>query len=229
MAAASKAGWRLLCGTPAYDAAGRGTAGVAILTRWPATLASKGSGQQAGRWVSAMVHRPHSRPFEVLNLYLPANNQGDAQTMAETLLAEAATRGEQRMLIGDWNLTPFQEPIQTVHRNGALHLADDLLGPALLNTTTRSSQAGRFIDFALCSSPPAPTARGQVVADISDHDLVWYDLDFQGDFEPSLCSAPKRRLQATHAVQPEQWEQIFRRKFSSGMCTSKMLKRLGKC
>ena len=209
MAAASKAGWKLLCGTPAYDTAGRGTAGVAILTRWPATLAGKGSGQQAGRWMAAMVHRPHSRPFEVLNLYLPANNQGDAQTMAETLLAEAATRGEQRMLIGDWNLTPFQEPIQTVHRNGALHLADDLLGPALLNTTTRSSQAGRFIDFALCSSPLAPTARGQVVADISDHDLVWYDLDFQGDFEPSLCSPPKRRLQATHAVQPEQWEQIF--------------------
>ncbi|CAE7714814.1 Pol, partial [Symbiodinium sp. KB8] len=145
VAAARKAGWKLLVGSPAVDSTGRGTAGVAVLTQWPVAVGFISDGDQAGRWMTVFVHRPRFRPFEVVNLYLPASDKGQAQAMANQILQDAAARGTARFVIGDWNLTPWEEPVQTTHRCGALHLADDLLG--------------------------------QVVTGISDHDLVWYDLE----------------------------------------------------
>ena len=209
VAAARKAGWKLLVGSPAVDSTGRGTAGVAVLTQWPVAVGFISDGDQAGRWMTVFVHRPRFRPFEVVNLYLPASDKGQAQAMANQILQDAAARGTARFVIGDWNLTPWEEPVQTTHRCGALHLADDLLGPELVNTTTRTNHAGRHIDFALCSTELAPISRGQVVTGISDHDLVWYDLELSAHLEPALHVAPKRKLQATQPVSQDTWEGLF--------------------
>ena len=37
-AVAKSAGWNLICSKPAYDVGGTGTAGVAILSRWPCEI-----------------------------------------------------------------------------------------------------------------------------------------------------------------------------------------------
>ena len=111
VAAARKAGWQLLVGSPSLDFTGRGTAGVAVVTQWPVAFGLKSDGDQAGRWMTVMVHGPRFGPFEIVNFYFPASDKGQAQAMADQLVqAAAARRGAARFVVGDWNLAPWEEP-----------------------------------------------------------------------------------------------------------------------
>ena len=49
--AARKAGYNLLSSTLLYDVAGHGTAGVVVLSKWPAEIFEQAESLSTGRWI----------------------------------------------------------------------------------------------------------------------------------------------------------------------------------
>ena len=151
--AAASAGWNLVCSSPSYNKAERGYAGVAFLSRWPLQMLEQASGIDTARWMTIRGHRPNSPPFELTNLYLHSGDKRAAAHLAASILESCLTRGNDSILIGDWNLTPREEPIFSSVLSGAVHLGDDILGPDVEISTRHG---GRHIDYCLHTVNFAP-------------------------------------------------------------------------
>ena len=82
-------------------------------------------------------------------------------------------RGEDRIFIRDWNLTPSEEPVFSAVLSGGLHLGDDLLGPSGEGIATR--KGGRHIDYCL-HSVGFLSFRRQQSRGVAGHDLVFLRL-----------------------------------------------------
>ena len=90
------------------------------------------------------VHRPRHRPFEITNVYLHPGNKAKAADLATSVFIDSLLRGEDRLIIGDFNLAPFEEPIFSTVLGGALHMADQVDSTANTHFSTRTD--GRYID-----------------------------------------------------------------------------------
>jgi endonuclease/exonuclease/phosphatase family metal-dependent hydrolase len=200
--AAASAGWNLVCSSPSYNKAERGYAGVAFLSRWPLQMLEQASGIDTARWMTIRGHRPNSPPFELTNLYLHSGDKRAAAHLAASILESCLTRGNDSILIGDWNLTPREEPIFSSVLSGAVHLGDDILGPDVEISTRHG---GRHIDYCLHTVNFAPFHRGQ---ETGDHDLVFFGFQI-GRLEPCFRKNPFAKLQLQEAVSEEEWIRLF--------------------
>ena len=202
---AHRAGYNLLCSTPVFDTAGRGTSGVAVLCNWPVELYEQASGADTGRWMTVKVHRPRHRPFEITNVYLHSGNKTKAADLATSVLTDTALRGEDRLIIGDFNLTPFEEPIFSTVLGGALHMADHVDSAANTSFTTRTD--GRYIDYCVHSFGMHPCARLQKPG-VADHDLIIYDFSSLS-LETTFAKPALGKIGVTEQVSTETWISSF--------------------
>ena len=92
------------------------------------------------------MHRPHQRPFNLVNRYLHASDRASAVQLADSLFRLLHQSGEDCLFIGDWNNTPEQQPAVGPLQNGSLHAADDVAGSSCVTIPTRTD--GRHIDYA---------------------------------------------------------------------------------
>ena len=125
-----------------------------------------------------------------------------AAHLAASILESCLTRGNDSILIGDWNLTPREEPIFSSVLSGAVHLGDDILGPDVEISTRHG---GRHIDYCLHTVNFAPFHRGQ---ETGDHDLVFFGFQI-GRLEPCFRKNPFAKLQLQEAVSEEEWIRLF--------------------
>ena len=208
--AAKRSGWQFFASPCAMNNAGAPTAGVAILSKWPVDKyvlpdPSCVLRAQQGRWQIMRVHRPGSRPFLCVNLYLHASDKMQARNLGKSLFEAIAVSGEDCIFIGDWNCTAEEEPVCSVLRSGCLHMADDVAGIETLAIPTHDK--GRHIDFALHSIGLVPCARSQS-AGIADHCAVMYDFAVAG-LEPCFKVPPPKTLKAKEPVEQERWDASF--------------------
>ena len=222
-ALARKHHWHLHVSDPVFDASGRVTSGVGFLARWPLKVFDNPpliipdeyaesfppGTLDCGRVIWAKVHRPGTRPFELVNMYLHAADSTAANALGKAVMLTAAARGEDRILLGDWNRTPFQEPAAPALASGCMRAADDLVGLETIQST-RSLHAGRYIDYALYQGNVVLTSREQHthLSGCFDHDLIVYELASQA-IEPvyRMPSAPP--IRETEKVTADLWDAVW--------------------
>ena len=209
--AARRAGWHFVGSPCSFNAHGAPNSGVGVLSRWPIDLKKlpeQNQGilkQNSARWQVLRVHRPHQRPFDLVNLYLHASDKASACELADSLFRVIQKSGEDCLFIGDWNNTPEQPPAVGPLQNGSLHLADEVAGSSCINSPTR--QDGRHIDYALHSFRLVPHSRSQY-SGVADHDLVLYQFSMC-EIEASRFVAPARNLLEVHQVSSETFLEHF--------------------
>ena len=87
--------------------------GVAVFSRWPVEAMDREEivhEDAACRVVVLKVFKPHSAPFIVYCIYLHSSDAGAAVSLGEAVLQHAASRTEEKIIIGDWNRLPTQQP-----------------------------------------------------------------------------------------------------------------------
>jgi hypothetical protein len=180
---AREKGWMLTLGETALSVDGRTHAGVAILAKWEVeafrapVLRDSAVDISKGRHLWARVHRPGERPLDLVGVYLNSHCSVEAVELGEAILEAAAQRGEERMIIGDWNRTPFQSPAVGTLATGGLSAADEVVGLESISCTRHGKDGtdGRFIDYALVSRSVRVLHREQRRG-VADHDLVAYGI-----------------------------------------------------
>ncbi|CAE7800881.1 pol, partial [Symbiodinium sp. CCMP2456] len=166
-----------------------------------------------GRGSAVRLHRPVGRPIMLLNLYLPAASEVLAAKLLDDVFSFAAARGDETILLGDFNLPPDRAPIADARAAGFWRLADETVeGDIPLRPTRRDEHGqptGRCVDFAL-STVGVPALDRQQTPGPADHDLVSYSFSLEKDTR-ELPRAPSRRPLPADLppVTTEAWEQAW--------------------
>lgn len=114
-------------------------------------------------------------------------------------------RGEDRLIIGDFNLAPFEEPIFSTVLGGALHMADQVDSTANTHFSTRTD--GRYIDYCVRSFGMQPCARLQQPG-VADHDLIIYDFSSFA-LETTFAKPALGKIGIIEQVPTETWIDTF--------------------
>ncbi|CAE7223538.1 unnamed protein product [Symbiodinium sp. CCMP2456] len=148
-----------------------------------------------GRGSAVRLHRPVGRPIMLLNLYLPAASEVLAAKLLDDVFSFAAARGDETILLGDFNLPPDRAPIADARAAGFWRLADKTRGTFLCGPHAGMSTVNLQADQA-----PGP----------ADHDLVAYSFSLAKDTR-ELPRAPSRRPLPADLppVTAEAWEQAW--------------------
>ena len=126
-AEALKPPWTAKVGLPAADAAGRPCGGVLILGRLAMTaVESEGTPLDVHQERVAVVRlrRHKGRALDVACVYLDASDVGAREELAEAVAAFLASRGNEYLILGDWNCEPTETPTSDLLASGGLHLLD---------------------------------------------------------------------------------------------------------
>ncbi|CAE7271763.1 unnamed protein product, partial [Symbiodinium sp. CCMP2456] len=188
--------------------------GTAILSRLPVMPFALPEGLlPVGRGSAVRLHRPVGRPIILLNLYLPAASEALAAKLLDDVFSFAAARGDETILLGDFNLPPDRAPIADARAAGFWRLADETVeGDIPLRPTRRDEHGqptGRCVDFAL-STVGVPALDRQQAPGPADHDLVSYSFSLAKDIRELPRAPARRRLPADlPPVTAEAWEQAW--------------------
>lgn len=202
-AAAAFAGWTVYFGEPMLSAAGIPVGGVAIFTKWPCEFLAielKDELDAAKRTIAVKAYRPELPPLLVYNLYLDASDTTAAALLGDRIFEAAAKRAEDKVIVGDWNRTPWQTPATTALATGTWKCSDE-------ERSTPTRHEGRLIDFMVHLGVDI-TSRWQIVTK-SDHDMVCYGIGI-GKVPPTFKRGPTRELRSSgYVVTEADWKKCF--------------------
>ena len=205
---AKDAGWDVVFGEPCVSASGAPINGVAIFSRWPCEhMELHGLGDEnprdRQRAVGMHLYRPEAPTLKLVAIYLDASDASEADRVGSRVIDCMMKIGGDKLLIGDFNRTPLQQPAARVLASGAWHLADGCVEQDLC---TRKN--GRWIDFGVHSFNVDIKARSQWDGR-GDHDIIAYDV-FTGKPPPTKSFAPTATMRKTgDTISTEDWEYEF--------------------
>eukprot|EP00439_Symbiodinium_sp_Y106_P072455 s897_g13.t1 len=205
------AGWNCVLGSQAVAATGQVQYGTAILSRLPVLpFALPADLLPDGRGSAVRLHRPSGRPVLLINVYLPAASEAQAAGLLDEVFCFVASKGDEAVLLGDFNLPPDRAPVVDARAVGTWRLAEETVaGDVPPQPTRRDEQGqpiGRCIDFAL-STVGVPALDRQQTPGPADHDLISYTFSIAKD-RRELPRAPLRRPApcTPAAVTAQAWE-----------------------
>eukprot|EP00928_Gymnodinium_smaydae_P065478 TRINITY_DN4861_c0_g1_i1.p2 TRINITY_DN4861_c0_g1~~TRINITY_DN4861_c0_g1_i1.p2 ORF type:complete len:1358 (-),score=164.81 TRINITY_DN4861_c0_g1_i1:1259-5332(-) len=181
----ARLGWhRFLPSDVVTDAAGKPTAGVAIVSKFPCRRVPIPP-CAAGRAVACRIQGLDGS-FILVGFYGHAK---DTAACNETLMQLAkfyTQHGEQVLIAGDFNLEPGDGAVCELVRSGQFHLLDDSFDACERLPT---SSAGRTIDYGIATLEPAAAVKSRrQLPGVADHHAVCYGLDVA----PHLPSLSRR-------------------------------------
>ena len=156
------AGWHCALGSQAVAAT------AAILSRLPVMPFALPAGLLPdGRGSAVRLHRPTGRPILLIHVYLLAASETQAVGLLDEVFCFVASKGDEAVLLGDFNLPPDRAPVVDARAVGTWRLADETVaGDVPLQPTRRDDQGqptGRCIDYALSTVGVANRRRGLLI------------------------------------------------------------------
>ena len=176
--------------------------GVAIITNWPAELYPLPDRDcYKHRAIAVRLYRKGKRPLICACVYAHASDAAKRAELHNAIVMDCSTSGEDYLILGDWNGTPFELPLASLLAAGSARWADDNWQFESQGTTrTSTGRIGRHIDYGVHSDRVRILQREQHLGP-ADHDLIVYTVDAdRGD-------PGRRRLRPAPVLPPEDAQQ----------------------
>ena len=154
---------------------------LCFVSRWPMQLIeTPDSISQKARVLLARIHMPGKPPVSVALMHLQHCRSAREETVRQ-VTSYLAERGGERILIGDWNCTPDQNPCLELLSSGQFHLTETI--EEVEQSTRRCTKLGevtegRHIDYMIGTNRINVLQREQIET-TSDHDVVLYEIETQ--------------------------------------------------
>jgi hypothetical protein len=203
------AGWESFFGQVMKSTLGCAVGGIAVFSKWPTEQVDSGEIQHEDalqRVVILKVYQPKEPPIILYVVYLHSSDAAAAVNLGEAIFRHAAGRREQKIIIGDWNRLPTQQPAGRAVAAGDWKIGEP--DDSQVDQSVPTRRDGRHIDYMISSPSVNIAARRQMQAN-SDHDKVEYDI--------KIGQLPKRYLRQKtvelrkdgYEVSLQQWEEKF--------------------
>ncbi len=183
-------------GLPAVDSAGRPCGGVLILSRLAMTaveLEDTPLDVHQERVAVVRLRRHKKRALDVACVYLDASDARAREELAEAVASFVASRGNEYLILGDWNCEPAETPTSDLLASAGQHLLD----AAFVDWDDPPVTRTRWIDYGVASGPLGVRKRWTPASPARAITGSWGTSSPAGERPRSLSGRDTRRRRTT--------------------------------